>query len=500
MKKRPTIQKFKAGGFLNKTGEVLSNFGKGTADAVLTTIGAPNVIGDEQYYGAGAKGMKIGSKIVGGAGHMALPIVGAAVGGAPGMAVGQAVSNSGRAFNPEEEYNQYSHGGIHSGIPNAEVEKQEVMRMPNGATQQVDGASHENGGIPVNIPNGTQIFSDKLKMPGTKKTFAKLAEKYKVNKEDKTLEDGKASNISKSTAELVKQIKQAKLDEIFATQEQMKQAKLNKYASKLGINSQEFKYGGTKLSKFEDGDWFTQKNQVPTFDPSKGYLGNSQTQNDDGTNSGYNYSTKEGTFKADGTQTKAPYGKSLNPVSGTDIAMAGLNNLGPAFNLLTNKKPKPFEYVTPKLKQYDPTQALQSAGRANALTQRNMRMNSDGNAASYQKNLAMSNAANMMTQADIVNKYDQMNVGAYNQIQPLVADIKNKNIDAMQQDIARYRDINRQAVGNLGTNTTASIKDYKMGKQDQKTLNMVSQMFPNYTYDVVTGQWKHKTTGQILGS
>jgi hypothetical protein len=105
----------------------------------------------------------------------------------------------------------------------------------------------------------------------------------------------------------------------------------------------------------------------------------------------------------------------------------------------------------------------------------------------------------MMTQADIVNKYDQMNVGAYNQIQPLVADIKNKNIDAMQQDIARYRDINRQAVGNLGTNTTASIKDYKMGKQDQKTLNMVSQMFPNYTYDVVTGQWKHKTTGQILG-
>jgi hypothetical protein len=480
MKKRPTIQKFKAGGFLNKTGEVLSNYGKGVADAVLTTIGAPNVIGDEQYYGAGAKGMKIGSKIVGGAGHMALPIVGAAVGGAPGMAVGQAVSNSGRAFNPEEEYNQYSHGGIHSGIPNAEVEKQEVMRMPNGATQQVDGASHENGGIPVNIPNGTQIFSDKLKMPGTKKTFAKLAEKYKVNKEDKTLEDGKASNISKSTAELVKQIKQAKLDEIFATQEQMKQAKLNKYASKLGINSQEFKYGGTKLSKFEDGDWFTQKNQVPTFDPSKGYLGNSQTQNDDGTNSGYNYSTKEGTFKADGTQTKAPYGKSLNPVSGTDIAMAGLNALPYAVNLMTNKPAKTYDVKDPinMFQKYDPTQALQAAGRSNALTQRNMRMNSDGNAASYMKNLAMSNAANMMTQADVINKYDQMNIGGRNALIPQSAQLHTQRAIDRQHDVTADRDYRNQNISGITSVGANALRDKKQTQTDKDFLDFLDKNHP----------------------
>ncbi len=65
----------------------------------------------------------------------------------------------------------YNCGGMHKypmggQVPedqaNAEIEKQENVRYPDGETEQFDGASHEQGGIPVNLPQNTEIFSDKL--------------------------------------------------------------------------------------------------------------------------------------------------------------------------------------------------------------------------------------------------------------------------------------------------------------------------------------------------
>lgn len=148
----------------------------------------------------------------------------------------------------------YALGGIHNGIPNAELEKQEVMQFPNGSTEQVNGPTHENGGVPVSIPAGTQIYSDRLKMPGTKKTFARLAEKYKTNKEEKVLSDDKANSTAKKTAELIAQVKKQKLDELFTAQENLKQSKVQSYAKKLGVTlpqaqmpqGEQFPNGGTK--------------------------------------------------------------------------------------------------------------------------------------------------------------------------------------------------------------------------------------------------------------
>ena len=62
--------------------------------------------------------------------------------------------------------------------PNAEVEGGETMMAPNGESANFNGPTHENGGIPVNLTPGTMIFSDRLKDPISKKTFAELAKKY----------------------------------------------------------------------------------------------------------------------------------------------------------------------------------------------------------------------------------------------------------------------------------------------------------------------------------
>jgi len=123
---------------------------------------------------------------------------------------------------------KYPYGGA-SMIPNAEVEKQEVIRTPNGGTVQVDGPSHENGGVPVNIPSGTEIYSE------FKKTFAKLASKYKTDRQEKVINDKNSSSIAKETARLIQDLKHKKLTELFNTQEQLKMDKVNSYAKKMGI-------------------------------------------------------------------------------------------------------------------------------------------------------------------------------------------------------------------------------------------------------------------------
>lgn len=157
------------------------------------------------------------------------------------------------------DYQQFAMGGM-SNIPNAEIENQEMLKYPDGSTQQFDGPSHSDGGIPVNIPNGTQIFSDRLKLPGSKKTVAKEAEAFKTDKEDKILDDKKSTTLAKNTAALVSKFKQQKLDELFQAQENFKMSKVAKYAEKLGVNlpqindsSQEYKYGGIHIKKSHEG-------------------------------------------------------------------------------------------------------------------------------------------------------------------------------------------------------------------------------------------------------
>ena len=141
--------------------------------------------------------------------------------------------------------NMYANGGVvpKENIP--ELEKEEVFRTPNGQVGQVDAPTHAEGGIDVDLPQGTQVFSDRLKIPGSKITFAKAAEKYKVDKEQKILDDKKSDRLAKNSAELNMQVKHKKLSELMNQQETLKQKRLSAYAKRLGINNDnKFPLGG----------------------------------------------------------------------------------------------------------------------------------------------------------------------------------------------------------------------------------------------------------------
>jgi len=174
---------------------------------------------------------------------------------------------------------QYANGG--NGQINAEVEKEENSVAPNGQFTQFNGPSHAAGGIKTDIPQNSLIFSDKLKMPGTKKTFADLNKSNNTNKEDKILSSDKHGNISKHTAMLMSMAKNKNSETLFANQEAFKQAKVQAYAKRMGVtlpstdNEQmepqgmseqsegEFAMGGVKLPMYQFGG--PPVPSIPTF-------------------------------------------------------------------------------------------------------------------------------------------------------------------------------------------------------------------------------------------
>ena len=119
--------------------------------------------------------------------------------------------------------NMYPYGGtINDDQPGAiaELELQEQMQLPDGTVMGVDGPSHEQGGIEVNVPEGTRVFSDRLK--NGKRTFAQDAKSInsKIAKLDK-----KPDSQAKSNTEM---LFNKQLDNLFNTQEEMKIVKEQK--------------------------------------------------------------------------------------------------------------------------------------------------------------------------------------------------------------------------------------------------------------------------------
>jgi hypothetical protein len=103
---------------------------------------------------------------------------------------------------------------------NAELELQETFQMPDGTVGNVDGPSHENGGIAVDLPEGTRIWSDKLKYNG--KTFAKHTKPITntIAKLEKQIEKNPVNSDAKENSiALLKN----QLDYYFDTQETNKQ-------------------------------------------------------------------------------------------------------------------------------------------------------------------------------------------------------------------------------------------------------------------------------------
>lgn len=73
---------------------------------------------------------------------------------------------------------QFALGGVAGGVP-IEVEDDEVLETPDGSVAQVNGNTHAEGGEDMNVPNGTKIFSDRIKV-GDKTMAERKAAREKI--------------------------------------------------------------------------------------------------------------------------------------------------------------------------------------------------------------------------------------------------------------------------------------------------------------------------------
>lgn len=417
-------------------------------------------------------------------------------------------------YSPIKSYfnknNTYAMGGLSNS--NAEVEKEEVMMAPNGSTMQVDGPTHANGGVPVNIPSGTQIYSDRLKVPGTKKTFAKIAERYKTNKEDKILSEDNTNALTKKTAELISSVKQRKLDDLFKAQEQLKKSKLANYAKKLGLSSNnEFANGGIfdedpvnyttpsgirPLEYKQDNSYlFNQQLPSPFYQQPMEQidripLGTAGTPDQLTPSQRFDLSTDT----RPKTKSNFDYSQLIEPAANTLIQNAG--NI--AYLAGEGKR-----YDKQELYNYNPEllsakEELRNADIQSRVTRDRLRDLTGGNAGAYLSNLTGAQTANTLNKVQIQQQIDNTNKGIMNdaKIRNIASKYQVDDINAKNkgQALTNYY----SAISGIGANTSGAYKDYKAGKQDQDTLDMISQMYPNYKYDKQKKGWFHRSTGKKL--
>lgn len=69
--------------------------------------------------------------------------------------------------------NTFAMGGIMPTSP-AYLDNGELVKTPDGRINEVTGNPNVQDGVLANLPGGTKILSDKLKVPGTNKTFAQM--------------------------------------------------------------------------------------------------------------------------------------------------------------------------------------------------------------------------------------------------------------------------------------------------------------------------------------
>lgn len=94
---------------------------------------------------------------------------------------------------------KHAYGG--STGSNVEVEGGEAVQTPDGQLGVVSGPKHEDGGVDANLPDGTKVFSDRLKVEGKSMKARKLDRERRMEKVQKLLSKDYHSQLTKNTAQ-----------------------------------------------------------------------------------------------------------------------------------------------------------------------------------------------------------------------------------------------------------------------------------------------------------
>ena len=160
-------------------------------------------------YEAATDPLVIGMKT---AGNLAMS-VGSGMGGFGDSKAGQVATD----LTPILGNMEFALGTGEQGVPTANIEAEgnEIIETPDGEVSELKGPDHKQGGININVPKGTKIFSEDLKIGGKTMAERKKKRENRINKMKKRLEktplDDILKNATERTAEKNAQEEQADL-------------------------------------------------------------------------------------------------------------------------------------------------------------------------------------------------------------------------------------------------------------------------------------------------
>lgn len=114
------------------------------------------------------------------------------------------VMNNDARFNKYiEEQEMFSMGGS-TGSTNIEAEGEEVFETPDGMVAEIMGPSHENGGVDMNLPEGTDIYSKRVKGPDGKTMAERKKKREKtINSLEKLMDNNPTDKFLKKTLKTI---------------------------------------------------------------------------------------------------------------------------------------------------------------------------------------------------------------------------------------------------------------------------------------------------------
>jgi len=100
---------------------------------------------------------------------------------------------------------QFAMGGNISNVP-VEIEGKEVGETPNGSVFEAKGPSHEQGGIPISLPQATKMYSKRIKIDDVSMADRKKGRKKKEITLEKLLEKHNTDALIKNSLKRTKEV------------------------------------------------------------------------------------------------------------------------------------------------------------------------------------------------------------------------------------------------------------------------------------------------------
>jgi len=139
----------------------------------------------------------------------------------------------------------FAFGGNTSNVP-VEVEDDEVAETPQGELLEFNGKKHEEGGIDVNLPAGTDIYSDRIAIDGKTMSERKKDRKKRLAKMSKLLESKKGDYLLKNSFKRTSELNDLEEEQDKKIQEYIRAIKEGKPLQE----NEEAAYGGKLIAGY----------------------------------------------------------------------------------------------------------------------------------------------------------------------------------------------------------------------------------------------------------